>query len=80
MITAKELYEDLKNHVFYDLEKAYTYIFNKYNLTPTKSEGIGYGFNEDTYETSVGTVLIKGLKDSSKRHYQIKCHYTLIEP
>lgn len=80
MITAKELYEDLKNHVFYDLEKAYTYIFNEYKLTPLKSENIFDDVYEDTYEVSNGTVVISGLKDSSKRHYKVKCHYTLIEP
>lgn len=80
MITAIELYEDLKNHVFYDLEKAYTYIFNKYKLTPLKSENIADDVYEDTYGASGGTVLVSGLKDSTKRHCKIKCRYILIEP
>lgn len=80
MITAKELYEDLKNHVFYDLEKAYTYIFNKYKLTPVKSENIADDVYEDTYGASGGTVLVSGLKDSTKRYCKIKCRYILIEP
>lgn len=80
MITAKELYEDLKNHVFYDLEKAYTYIFKKYMLTPLKSENIADDVYEDTYGASGGTVLVSGLKDSTKRHFKVKCRYILIEP
>lgn len=79
MITARELYEDLKNNVFYDLEKAYTYIHKKYNIKPKKELKLADGLYVDTYELTDGNVEITGF-NSDKRHLKVKCHYVLVKP
>lgn len=78
-MTIQEIYEDLKTHTFYDLDKVYTYLYKHYKIKPIPLPESDTIMGEDVYELPDGKLIVAGV-NSCNRHLKIKCTYILIIP